>query len=249
MSNTISHLLLNSIPSQLKGGSAFLIELDRHVLPTHDELIHYLTPSEKKHVSSIKYVQSYDRVIVSRAVLRILLGHYLSCSPCSVDITLGTHGKPMLKEASLFFNVSHAENKYIYLLSCDVPVGIDIEYINSRKHWQEIARDYFHPDEYNIFSNDVDCSDLIQQFYRIWVGKEAVMKLSGLGMALPINSFCIDPDKELQKVYYEFNNEKSYCSLQLINRQDLFACAVATPVNKKINIKHIIPITNPKNDS
>ncbi|MBU2711030.1 4'-phosphopantetheinyl transferase family protein [Zooshikella harenae] len=238
--NAASHLLLNFIPPRLKGRDAYLIELDRHVLPSHDELIHYLTPSEKKHVSSIKYAQSYDRVVVSRAVLRILLGYYLSCSPSSVDITVGGHGKPILKEESLFFNVSHSKNKYMYLLAREVSVGVDIEYINSRKHWQEIARDYFHPDEYSFLSNGLDRSDLIRQFYRIWVGKEAVMKFSGLGMALPINSFCIFPYKELQEVHYEFNSEQSCCSLQLINRQDLFTCATASPANKKIDIKHII---------
>lgn len=238
--NTVNSLFLPLIPEQILEKEALLIEVDRQVLPSHNELMHYLTASEKKQFSSVKYAQARDRMIVSRAMLRILLGYYLSCSPEAVAMATGSYGKPELKDQVLFFNVSHTKHKYMYLLARSVPVGVDTEYINPRKQWHDIARDYFHPDEYAFLLKSVGDPDAIRQFYSIWVGKEAVMKFSGFGMSLPINSFCIYPDKELQTVYYEFKKKLYCCALRLMERRDQFKCAIATPEGEKIKINHII---------
>lgn len=95
------------------------------------------------------------------------------------------NGKPVAD--SLFFNVSHAGDYVVGVLS-DCEVGCDIEKITSAP--LEIAEQYFNVTECEYIKSAEDKS---RAFFTLWTLKESYMKMTGRGMSLPLDSFEILP--------------------------------------------------------
>lgn len=96
-------------------------------------------------------------------------------------------GKPYLPEGP-HFSLSHSGNKAVLLVSKQ-EAGVDIEQIGP---WSEaVARRVFSERERDwLRTQETD-----QGFYRLWTGKESIMKALGLGFQLPPESFEIHPDR------------------------------------------------------
>ncbi len=94
-------------------------------------------------------------------------------------------GKPYLPSGP-FFNLSHSGSKVVLLVG-DQELGVDIEQITP--YSQSVARRVFTDCELawlNIQQSD-------EAFFRLWTGKESIMKALGKGLQLPPESFEIDP--------------------------------------------------------
>ena len=102
------------------------------------------------------------------------------------DLRYGEFGKPYVSGRQEF-SLSHGGD-WVVLAENSTPVGLDIEQILP---WhRETARLVFTPQEQTWLSQQT--SDAA--FYRLWTGKEAVMKALGLGFHLPPEHFEIFPD-------------------------------------------------------
>lgn len=102
------------------------------------------------------------------------------------DLRNGEFGKPYVL-GGREFNLSHG-GKWVILAEDSTPVGVDIEQILP---WhRETARLVFTPQEQTWLKQQATDA----AFYRLWTGKEAVMKALGLGFNLPPESFGIFPD-------------------------------------------------------
>jgi 4'-phosphopantetheinyl transferase len=103
------------------------------------------------------------------------------------QIVEGPHGKPMLAEQGLQFNLSHAGDHAV-LAAGNTPVGVDIERTERMK---PLAAKYcMTPEEYALFAQ-ADAPEEI--FCALWAGKESVMEGTGLGMSLAPQSFSLLP--------------------------------------------------------
>ena len=91
------------------------------------------------------------------------------------------NGKPVAD--NLFFNVSHAGD-YVVGVSSDCDVGCDIEKIIDAPI--EIAEHYFNQSEIEYIKSE---SDKNKAFFTLWTLKESYMKMTGMGMSLPLDSF------------------------------------------------------------
>lgn len=99
------------------------------------------------------------------------------------------NGKPVAD--NLFFNVSHAGD-YVVGVSSDCDVGCDIEKIMDAPI--EIAEHYFNQSEIEYIKSE---SDKNKAFFTLWTLKESYMKMTGMGMSLPLDSFeIIKTEKE-----------------------------------------------------
>ncbi|MES2933378.1 MAG: 4'-phosphopantetheinyl transferase superfamily protein [Pseudomonadota bacterium] len=136
-------------------------------LLTQDEVVHCL-----------QYRQHPDRVrfATTRAALRSLLAQRLALAPQAIQLTMGSKGKPALTSGP-FFNVSHAGDHALLAISDTLPVGIDIEKIDTACDLAELAKTVFNPDECAY------CQHAPAAFYALWTGKEAVLKAWGYGIA------------------------------------------------------------------
>ena len=99
------------------------------------------------------------------------------------------NGKPVAD--NLFFNVSHAGD-YVVGVSSDCDVGCDIEKIIDAPI--EIAEHYFNRSEIEYIESEADKN---KAFFTLWTLKESYMKMTGMGMSLPLDSFeIIKTEKE-----------------------------------------------------
>ena len=93
------------------------------------------------------------------------------------------NGKPYLPGGSLFFSLSHAGD-YAACAISDYPVGLDIQTLSTFR--EPILRSGFTPDEqcYVLSAANKEAA-----FTEVWTRKESYMKMSGLGLRLPLQSF------------------------------------------------------------
>ena len=140
--------------------------------------------------------------MVARGVLRHLLGHYIEIPAARIRFAEGPHGKPELLEKPRYgFNVSHSGGLAMYAVSDLREVGIDIEQHREMEDMEGIARRYFAPEEVNVLE-ELSPEQRPAAFFRCWSRKEAVVKASGAGLSLPLDTFCVsldeDPDPRIQ---------------------------------------------------
>lgn len=144
-----------------------------------------------------------------------------------VSICCTDKGKPYLADKKAFFSLSHS-GKYAICTVSDKDVGCDIEKIGNAD--TKIAKRFFHPSEYEDILNRSLAAEKNMLFYRYWTLKESFIKAVGLGMKLPMNSFCIIPtDKNIsvkQSVdtnaysFAEFSEIPGYCCGVCMNGQE-----------------------------
>ena len=82
----------------------------------------------------------------------------------------------------------------VVLLADERSVGVDVEFITP--YSQSVARKVFTTVEQNWLS----CQATDEAFFRLWTGKEAIMKALGLGFHLPPESFEICPDDGMANI-------------------------------------------------
>lgn len=97
-------------------------------------------------------------------------------------------GKPVFQgENRLHFNISHSGG-YVALAFGKEPLGVDIECVK----WKDlkVAKRFFRQEEYDYLAEKAG-AEQTDIFCRMWTGKEAVLKASGAGLSLPLNSFSV----------------------------------------------------------
>jgi len=107
----------------------------------------------------------------------------------SYEAALGENGKPFLKgEPSVRFNLSHSGERVMCAVSGS-DIGCDVEQIASPD--LRVAKRFFCPEEYEAIRRCPDETEQARLFYRYWTLKESFIKAAGLGLAIPLNEFCI----------------------------------------------------------
>ncbi|WP_177418061.1 4'-phosphopantetheinyl transferase family protein [endosymbiont of Lamellibrachia barhami] len=147
---------------------------------------HYLSQDELTRASRFSLDTPKSRFIAGRSALRSILGHYLATPPLSVRLKYGEHGKPELADqaSDIHFNLAHSGHLAILAVSCDCPVGVDVERIRSRKYMLGISRRMFSREEYQRLASLPD-GDQIAQFCLLWTRLEARQKCLGTGLFTP----------------------------------------------------------------
>lgn len=132
----------------------------------------------------LRYMQRSDqaRCLVAGLMLRKALG--AERASCIATTALG---KPYLAEGP-YFSLSHSGDKVV-LLTDDHDAGADIEQI--APYSEAVAHRVFTSREQTWLQNQHND----EAFYKLWTGKESIMKALGLGFQLPPESFEILPDQ------------------------------------------------------
>jgi 4'-phosphopantetheinyl transferase len=138
--------------------------------------------SREEYQRANNYIFPNDRedFIVSRGILRCLLGKYLGQDPRKVEIAYGLWGKPCLVNQYLYFNLSHSKDYILYALTSHYEVGIDLEYINEAFGIEDIILRILSPHELRHWKN-IKSEEKTNLFFKLWACKEAFLKASGKG--------------------------------------------------------------------
>jgi len=159
------------------------VELSEHLQDATDGL-HILSAEEIARAERFRDPASRERFVVARCSLRRLLGAYLDRSPQAVHLVTGPEGKPGLADKdlkNLSFNLSHSGSWILIGFAGGMPIGVDIEIVESFRDFLAVASRVFHPREVADLRRLPD-GDKAEAFYRGWVRKEALQKARGIGL-------------------------------------------------------------------
>ncbi len=165
--------------------------------PNESSDLHLLSDAEREKAAHFKQQILQQKYIQIRGSLRRVLASYLHIPPQHIPINLGPYGKPYIKGAALYFNLSHTADDFIIAVSNCTEVGIDIELCVPRKRLAALARRCFSVIEIDYWNALPKYQQQIA-FFRFWVRKEAFVKAVGRGLALELNRCSINPEQQNQ---------------------------------------------------
>jgi 4'-phosphopantetheinyl transferase len=148
-----------------------------------------LSADERNRCARLRFARDRRRFIAARGVLRDLLGRYLGARPGQIRFVYNAFGKPELSRefgSRLRFNLSHSADLALIAITTDAAIGVDIEYIQPRPEYAEIARSVFSAAEVDELER-LPSHLYAQAFLRCWTKKEAYVKARGEGLALGLD--------------------------------------------------------------
>jgi 4'-phosphopantetheinyl transferase len=152
-----------------------------------------LVADEREAAAWFRFPRDRRRFVAARGLLPVLLARYLGAAPAAVAIRRDPGGKPRLDEpADLRFTVSHSDDLALYAVAWRREVGIDVERIQPALDWARLADRFFSAPERAALA--AAGAHAATTFTRIWVGKEAYLKATGMGLAGGLDIFAVAPD-------------------------------------------------------
>ena len=152
-----------------------------------------LSDDERSRASDFKVEDARDSFVVSRGILRTILGDALACEPGAIRFEEGEHGKPFLAgahaQSGIKFNVAHSSDVFLYAVSQGRTVGVDVERKKEGLDVEAIARRYFAPEEARRLLEQAPPEERVPNFYRCWTRKEAYLKARGTGLTTRLDAF------------------------------------------------------------
>ncbi len=149
-----------------------------------------LDEQERKRTARFYFTPDKVRYSVCHANMRRILGSYLGKPPESLVYRDAEGGKPELvlttDDLPLRFNLSHSKTIALLAVRLDSEVGVDVEDI--RPIERDVATRFFSPAEVASMA-PLAGEEWFDAFYRCWTRKEAILKVEGMGLRIPLDSF------------------------------------------------------------
>ncbi len=164
-----------------------------------------LSEDECERADRFRFPSHRQRFIAARATLRKILGLYLDIHPKNIAFAYTEYNKPYLltPKTTLTFNVSHSNNIAVYVIANETAVGIDIEK-TQHTYNPDLAKRFFSTEENEALAA-LTPEEQVSEFYRLWSRKEALVKASGKGLTMPLNSFSVVM-KDKTSIQFEDNH-------------------------------------------
>jgi len=145
--------------------------------------------AELDRASTFRAPSRQRQYVMTRGVLRALIGARLDLRPADVPLRRDHRGKPHVAGAAdgLHFSVSYSTGLSLIALARGQEVGIDIEYVNREVDVDAIIRRFFPADEARRLSATPPTQRRMD-FFRSWTRKEAWLKAVGEGFHRPLGS-------------------------------------------------------------
>jgi 4'-phosphopantetheinyl transferase len=151
-----------------------------------------LDQDELARAERFRVASAAEAFVTSRAVQRLVLGHYLGRPAGEVRIARdcrhcgGDHGRPYVGGAPVDFSVSHSAGWLLIAVVGDGLVGVDLERVSGSRAVDDLADRVLGPAEQERLLL-VPRDDRAAWFIRVWARKEAVLKLTGHGVAAQLS--------------------------------------------------------------
>jgi 4'-phosphopantetheinyl transferase len=139
-----------------------------------------------------------DRFTLGAVLLRVAIAAHAAAVPASIvidrtcDQCRRPHGRPRPTVHGLEASVSHSGDLVAVALSEAGPVGVDVERVVDLDHTEFLARVCRPSETLEVRSQ--------RDFYVLWTRKEAVLKASGLGLRVPMNSVELSSPTEMPRL-------------------------------------------------
>jgi 4'-phosphopantetheinyl transferase len=162
-----------------------------HLRQQFEDFYRLLSTDEKERAHKFYFKKDGEHFIVSRGLLRRILGLYLERDPKQLRFCYSSYGKPFLEESlggSLRFNLTHSQGIVLLAVTSDREVGIDVERIRSQVINESIAERFFSAHEVETL-RALPFQQQAEAFFNCWTRKEAYIKARGEGLSCPLYSF------------------------------------------------------------
>jgi len=165
-----------------------------------------VSPDRREKVDRMRFDKDKRLSLGAGALLKIALKE---AGLEDYTLTKEKNQKPCLDGmVDIKFNLSHSGNKVMCVIS-DCDIGCDVQKITNID--MDLAKRFFFSDEYDALRQCENSEERKDLFFRYWTLKESFMKVTGLGLMLPLDDFCI-----------RINGEEVYVSQQLDHRRYYF---------------------------
>ena len=153
-----------------------------HARDVDDFSRRYLSDVECERLESYRSRAAAERYVVTRSLVRTVLGAHTGVAPRDLRVRLTPTGKP--EAEGVHFNVTHSGEVVLLAVSDERPVGVDVERRREVARVQALIDRWLTPDERTeldaIRRRGLDDSDA---FLRVWSLKEARLKALGVGIS------------------------------------------------------------------
>jgi len=149
-----------------------------------------LDKQERQRTERFYFAPDKVRYSVCHASMRRILGSYLDRPSDSLVYREAEGGKPELVlepgQLPLRFNLSHSKSVALLAVTLGMAVGVDVEDIRAIE--RGVAERFFSSAEIAAMA-PLGGEEWLNAFYRCWTRKEAILKVEGTGLRVPLDSF------------------------------------------------------------
>lgn len=149
-----------------------------------------LSPDERSRQAGFHHESRRREFGIGRALARKMLGQALGCDPKALKFEYGHRGKPRVAGEDLDapgFNLAHSEGLIVMALCDRGDIGVDVlRYEHAVRDHRLLTKRYF-TDAEARWVLDPESENGRQRFLSLFAQKEATLKLSGEGLAHPLN--------------------------------------------------------------
>lgn len=147
-----------------------------------------LSESRQRKIEKFRYAQGKALSLGAGLLLDYGLRWY-GLRERTAALIYGADEKPYLRDyPEIFFNLSHS-GTWVMAVFADREVGCDVERI-SKPDFRVVQR-FFAEGEKKILEKAEGEEEQRQLFYRFWTLKESFLKVTGKGIHMPLDGFCI----------------------------------------------------------
>lgn len=169
-----SFLFSNALENQVYIFKLPLKNLEAHI----PELVSFLSTKEQARVKRYRREEDSNRFLICRAVLKLLLSQLIKKPIAEIVIEKNANQKPYLAATDFKFNVAHTSTYGLIAISKSA-VGIDVEFIDESYDYQSVLNRVVEGADLNEIQ---ESSTPIATFFKFWTRKEAIVKVSGVGI-------------------------------------------------------------------
>ena len=221
-------------PFLLESGEVHLWWASLHTEIQHLKYFYrILSDQELEKAACFYYQQDREYFMISRGILRVLLGRYLKKEPECLLFTCHRFGKPWLDTTSgnlpLRFNLSHSHGLAVYALSGTREVGIDLESTGTDINIEELAETFFNLREINDIMRRPS-NRRKESLLQYWAFKEAYLKATGQGNSFPFKMVEISLSLNRPEVLLKtgsHHSKVSSCSMHRLDAPQGYVAALA----------------------
>lgn len=209
--------------TKIEAGEIHIWKVDiPECLSEKQELFSYLPEQEAYRASRYRFEKDYNKYVITRGLLRSLLGQYLNEKPHKITIEYNFNGKPFVNNyEGLNFNLSHTEDFSLIAFTVNQEIGIDVELTRNDINFDGIVEASFTKDEISRIMQ-ISTAKKVELFYKIWTRKEALIKAKGISLARVIDgSEATDPFDETDWFITSFKAKKLYQAALASNKNSV----------------------------
>jgi 4'-phosphopantetheinyl transferase len=142
-----------------------------------------LSGDERQRLGRYRTRETAERYVVTRSLVRLVLGEHLGIAPREIRVSRTDTGKPIVAEGA-HFNVTHSGDLVLVAVSADRAVGIDVERRRDVPRVDALVERWLTPFEREeLLALMAGGDSLSDAFLRVWSLKEARLKALGVGIS------------------------------------------------------------------